>query len=431
MTFLSFLYSKVMDTNIKRASIYQYSRAINMDILKNTCGFGIVLLVILILCLIKDSHFAEYCASRKVEPILITMSPNRAHCFNLCSTRSECKVILFKKTKQFEEDEANMNIYEGNCVLLPQEENNLLSERAEYGKNGFEICRTYLVNTDNRKEWSEPPYTCLSQVSYNVTAAAHEAGFNFEVTEPELHVTRFYKHLPGDVDFQLMEDKCAAHGGLLPQAYDKKSLEALVEIGRVELPVRLGMKVEATNDRRMTSVWMVPYVKDMAANETGSCDKYATWSGSDWANDQSSYVDALDGKIKPGSFNGPVNQITCQFMGPNVAQGRPVKAYYNNDNYGTRSLMTDGDWNEVNEQPKVFHGITRTQNSDKFTWVAVDLGEKHLVNAILFKTNATHYTDSDPTGDYSGKTVMNCYVGNVIPNANTEMTSEYVTVNVK
>ncbi len=150
-------------------------------------GISLALLVCLANVCLAMAYKYE-CELRKVGPLRVTMAANRALCYSLCSTESGCKVILYKEYAHYEADEASGgNRYTGNCVLMNKHENNLLSERLD---DGYKMCRTYDVLDANKDELVVPPFTCLAQTSYNVTRAAHEAGFTVEVKEPGLGITR-------------------------------------------------------------------------------------------------------------------------------------------------------------------------------------------------------------------------------------------------
>ncbi len=349
----------------------------------------------------------KMCLARKEDPLQVTMASNRAHCFSHCMSKGQCRLMLFKKKEQFIEDQENEGSqYHGNCVLMEKHENNLLSERRE---DGYEVCRTYEVLPENLDAHSVPPYVCLAETRYDVTEVAHKAGFDIEVTEPGLNVTRFYKNLAGDVPFDLMEDRCAAAGGILPQAYDDESIKVLLQQGEVQLPIRLGLKVNRLSSGAPAAVWMVPYIVDWTATESDTCAKFAKWDDSVWQDARAAHLDE-NRVIKPGSFLGPVTQVTCQFMGPNVALGKKVTAYYINDNYSERSLLTDGDWNEENIKELNFYAHTEVLTG---IWAAVDLGSQHLVNAILYKADGRDYPHGTP--DIETKTATHCYVGDHIP----------------
>ncbi len=95
-----------------------------------------------------------------------------------------------------------------------------------------------------------------------------------------------------------------------------------------------------------------------------------------------------EGGIKAGSFDTEVSQITCQFIGANVALGKPVYSYYKPTTFGAnRGLVTDGDWNEGNDPAKVFKGNDATV--DKHTWVAIDLGTQHVITHVMLKSDTS------------------------------------------
>lgn len=218
-----------------------------------------------------------------------------------------------------------------------------------------------------------------------------------------------------------MEDRCAAEGGVLPQAYDAESIQALVQDGNVQLPIRLGLKIDREKEGDSHAVWMIPKLLHWNESHDTSCLQFSGWSNSDWDDERAAYVDSTDGVIKAGSFAGPVSQITCMFVGPNVALGKKVKAYYNNNNFGAKSLLTDGDWNVANKLSLNFQGSDNNQVND--VWAAVDLETPHLVNSIMFKSDTRHYPEEN-FANYADKTYTYCLVGPSIPDPGTAMNTQ-------
>ncbi len=349
------------------------------------------------------------CTGRDPDPLRVTMAGNKPLCYALCTMTKSCRVVLYKDRKQYNQNAINK--YSGNCVLMRQNFNTMFSEKWEEEVHGYKMCRTLHTRDSNLKDWKEPPFTCMSNFNYDITKAANDMGYNLKVTDARLSVTRFFKHVTGSIPFEQMAEYCAEENGVLPQPYDTVYLNELRTQANVTFPMRLGM-FSTTNNKYVPELyWMVPNTKDWKADldaSTSPCNKYSEWDpATDFAGEITPYIEDSDGRIKHGSFAGPANQITCQFIGPNAALGKRVHAYYDTDDYGARSLLTDGDWNKENVQSANFRGSDDT--TTKNTWVAVDLGEPHLINTIMFK--------ADPTGHAVGTHNLNvaCYVGEFIP----------------
>ncbi len=362
------------------------------------------------------------CTGREPDPLRVALTATKPLCYALCTMTSTCHVVLYKDRKEY--DQADSNKYSGNCVLMKQNFNTMFSERWEEDVHGYKMCRTIHTRKSNLKSLEEPPFFCMSNFKYDITEAANQKGYNVEVSDARLSVTRFFKHVTGSIPFGQMAEYCAEENGVLPQPYDKNYLDELVAQANVQFPMRLGMFGNTNNKNPPVPqlYWMVPNTKDWQADldaSTPECNKFSEWDpATDYAGDVTSYMEDSVGKIKPGSFASPATQITCQFIGPNAAMGKRVHTYYDTDDYGAQSLLTDGDWNKDNADEANFRGVADPSTSSGDTWVAVDLGEPHVINTVMFKADITVYSAGS-----KDDLVIGCYVGESIPTTPVTLSS--------
>ncbi len=271
-------------------------------------------------------------------------------CASACKKAPDCSSYLYKDRQEFQDDEPN-NEFDGNCVLRNKYEDYLLSELQELG-NGYKAKLGLVVDDTGTIHFHKMP------TDYNVTEEAIAAGYTTPMEIPSLKTTRFVKHhtypsayIYGQGGYNLHHWVCPLLGGILVPEYDMEVTQALTDIGGSTPTRALAMTRSPTATGAIT-LWetgMQDWANDLDPSE---CPRYSAWTADDWTGsidgqEQKVFLDTTSGTFIQGGVFPYVTQVSCQFIGKNLAFEKPTGALHHDWPAHSHPHAVDGRYNTM------------------------------------------------------------------------------------
>ncbi|XP_059097374.1 uncharacterized protein LOC131891750 [Tigriopus californicus] len=211
-------------------------------------------------------------------------------------------------------------------------------------------------------------------INSNIEEAALRAGFNHSVVIDGTKI--FMAKVSKPTVFSDAIQQCFLRGGILPMERTDEFIEALSNLSNDSVTPRFTSLVreftEANGIRHLT--WSIG-LKEWGEDEVGmDHPKFQHWPMINY----DSYLFQIDPKKKryaPSSANHSTDLYYCQFLGENLAAGKPVSS--------SSIHQTFFDWQSVDRiiGQSFWHADFRKNKPD---WISVDLGDTFEVHNVLW-----------------------------------------------